>query len=126
MKIYGIGSDIISNIRIKKSLKNKKFLKRIFTMEEIKKGSKLKNKFMYFSKRFAAKEAFVKALGTGFRDNINFNSISILNDKKGKPYIKFEKSLNKKIKLLTKRKKLNVFLSLADEKDYSLAFVIIQ
>jgi holo-[acyl-carrier protein] synthase len=126
MKIYGIGSDIISNIRIKKSLKNKKFLKRIFTIEEIKKGSKLKNKFMYFSKRFAAKEAFVKALGTGFRDNINFNSISILNDKKGKPYIKFEKSLNKKIKLLTKKKKLNVFLSLADEKDYSLAFVIIQ
>jgi holo-[acyl-carrier protein] synthase len=126
MKIYGIGSDIISNIRIKKSLKNKKFLKRIFSMEEIKKGSKLKNKFMYFSKRFAAKEAFVKALGTGFRDNINFNSISILNDKKGKPYIKFEKSLNKKLKLLTKKKKLNVFLSLADEKDYSLAFVIIQ
>ena len=126
MKIYGIGSDIISNIRIKKNLKNKKFLKRIFSMEEIKKGSKLKNNFMYFSKRFAAKEAFVKALGTGFRDNINFNSISILNDKKGKPYIKFEKSLNKKIKLLTKRKKLNVFLSLADEKDYSLAFVIIQ
>ena len=126
MKIYGIGSDIISNIRIKKSLKNKKFLKRIFSMEEIKKGSKLKNKFMYFSKRFAAKEAFVKALGTGFRDNINFNSISILNDKKGKPYIKFEKSLNKKIKLLIKKKKLNVFLSLADEKDYSLAFVIIQ
>ena len=126
MKIYGIGSDIISNIRIKKSLKNKKFLKRIFSIEEIKKGSKLKNKFMYFSKRFAAKEAFVKALGTGFRDNINFNSISILNDKKGKPYIKCEKSLNKKIKVLTKKKKLNVFLSLADEKDYSLAFVIIQ
>ena len=126
MKIYGIGSDIISNIWIKKNLKNKKFLKRIFSIEEIKKGSKLKNKFMYFSKRFAAKEAFVKALGTGFRDNINFNSISILNDKKGKPYIKFEKSLNKKIKLLIKKKKLNVFLSLADEKDYSLAFVIIQ
>ena len=126
MKIYGIGSDIISNIRIKKSLKNKKFLKRIFTIEEIKKGSKLKNKFMYFSKRFAAKEAFVKALGTGFRDNINFNSISILNDKKGKPYIKCEKSLNEKIKVLTKKKKLNIFLSLADEKDYSLAFVIIQ
>ena len=126
MKIYGIGSDIISNIRIKKNLKNKKFLKRIFSMEEIKKGSKLKNKFMYFSKRFAAKEAFVKALGTGFIDNINFNSISILNDNKGKPYIKCEKSLNKKIKAFTKKKKLNIFISLADEKDYSLAFVIIQ
>ena len=126
MKIYGIGSDIISNIRIKKNLKNKKFLKRIFSIEEIENGSKLKNKFMYFSKRFAAKEAFVKALGTGFRDNINFNSISILNDKKGKPYLKCEKNLNKKIKDLTKKKKLNIFLSLADEKDYSLAFVIIQ
>ena len=126
MKIYGIGSDIISNIRIKKSLENKKFLKRIFSIEEIENGSKLKNKFMYFSKRFAAKEAFVKALGTGFRDNINFNSISILNDKRGKPYIKCEKNLNKKIKDLTKKKKLNIFLSLADEKDYSLAFVIIQ
>ena len=126
MKIYGIGSDIISNIRIKKNLKNKKFLKRVFSMEEIKKGSKLKNKFMYYSKRFAAKEAFVKALGTGFRDNINFNSISILNDNKGKPYIKCEKSLNKKIKAFTKKKKLNIFISLADEKDYSLAFVIIQ
>ena len=126
MKIYGIGSDIISNIRIKKSLKNKKFLKRIYSTEEIKEGIKLKNKFMYFSKRFAAKEAFVKALGTGFRDNINFNSISILNDNKGKPYIKCEKSLNKKIKAFTKKKKLNIFISLADEKDYSLAFVIIQ
>ena len=126
MKIYGIGSDIISNIRIKKNLKNKNFLKRIFSIEEIENGSKLKNKFMYFSKRFAAKEAFVKALGTGFRDNINFNSISILNDKRGKPYIKCEKNLNKKIKDLTKKKKLNIFLSLADEKDYSLAFVIIQ
>ena len=126
MKIYGIGSDIISNIRIKKNLKNKKFLRRIFSIEEIENGSKLKNKFMYFSKRFAAKEAFVKALGTGFRDNINFNSMSILNDKNGKPFIKFDKSIEKKVRALTKNKKFNVFLTMSDEKDYSLAFVIIQ
>tara|TARA_S200000501_G_scaffold373398_1_gene420428 strand:- start:532 stop:912 length:381 start_codon:yes stop_codon:yes gene_type:complete len=126
MKIYGIGSDIISNNRIKKSLKSKNFLTRVYTDEEIKIGNKLKNNFMYFSKRFAAKEAFVKALGTGFRDNINFNSMSILNDKNGKPFIKFDKSIEKKVRALTKNKKFNVFLTMSDEKDYSLAFVIIQ
>jgi holo-[acyl-carrier protein] synthase len=124
--IIGNGVDIIDNKRIEKSLKIKGFKKRLFTLNEIKQSKKYRNKTNYFAKRFAAKEAFVKALGTGFRDNINFNSISILNDKKGKPYLKCEKSLNKKIKVLTKKKKLNVFLSLADEKDYSLAFVIIQ
>ena len=81
---------------------------------------------MYFSKRFAAKEAFVKALGTGFRDNISLNSISIYNDSKGKPFIKCDKNLKKKIEYLTKKRKYNIHLSLADEKDYSVAFVIIQ
>ena len=126
MKIIGNGVDIVRNKRIEKSLKIDGFKKRIFTKYEIINSKKIKNKINYFAKRFAAKEAFVKALGTGFRDNINFNSISILNDNKGKPYIKCEKSLNKKIKALTKKKKLNIFISLADEKDYSLAFVIIQ
>ena len=126
MKIHGIGTDIISNNRIKKSLKNKKFLRRVYTSEEIKIGNKIKNNFMYYSKRFAAKEAFAKALGVGFRNNINFNSVSILNDNKGKPYIKYNKSLEKKIQNLIKKKKINVQLSISDEKDYSLAFVIIQ
>tara|TARA_A100000164_G_scaffold381433_2_gene433073 strand:- start:484 stop:864 length:381 start_codon:yes stop_codon:yes gene_type:complete len=126
MKIYGIGSDIISNERIKKSIKNKRFLNRVFTNEEIKIGNKTKNNFMYFSKRFAAKEAFVKALGSGFRNNINFNSIAILNDNKGKPFIRCDKFLKKKLQILTKKKNFNVLLSLSDEKDYSLAFVIIQ
>ena len=129
MNIYGIGTDIVNIKRIRNSIQKnkKKFKKRIYTDFEIKTCEKRKkNNTECFAKRFAAKEAFVKALGTGFRDNINFNSISILNDNKGKPYIKCEKSLNKKIKVLKKKKKLNVFLSLADEKDYSLAFVIIQ
>tara|TARA_A100001011_G_C14302163_1_gene841316 strand:+ start:1314 stop:1694 length:381 start_codon:yes stop_codon:yes gene_type:complete len=126
MKIYGIGSDIISNNRIKKSIKNKYFLKRIFTKKEIQIGLKKNNNHYFYAKRFAAKEAFVKALGTGFRDDINFNSISVLNDKNGKPFITYDKILKKKIQSIIKRKKLNIFLSLSDEKDYSLAFVIIQ
>ena len=65
MIIVGNGVDIVENSRIKKSIKNIKFIKRIYSSEEVKK-SKLKNdKVSYFAKRFAAKEAFVKALGTG-------------------------------------------------------------
>ena len=81
---------------------------------------------LYLSKRFSAKEAFVKSLGTGFRNNLCFNDISILNDKKGKPYF----LLNKKLKNILKKKyKLNNFkayLSLSDEKKYSVSYVVLQ
>ena len=65
MKIYGIGTDIVSVDRIKKTLKNKKFLNRLFSKEEILKCNKLINFNNCYAKRFAAKEAFSKALGTG-------------------------------------------------------------
>ena len=86
MRIVGIGVDIIENKRIKNSLKNLKFQKRIYSAKELAQSSLSKNKVGFFSKRFAAKEAFAKALGTGFRDNLNFKDIEIINDKKGKPY----------------------------------------
>ena len=76
-------------------------------------------------KRFAAKEAFSKALGTGISNGINFNEIIILNQKSGKPYINTigltKKILNKKFK----GKKIKVSLSLSDEKKYAVAFVTI-
>ena len=109
MKFYGIGSDIIRNNRIKNSIKNKKFLERVFTKEEIKIGLKKRNNHTFYAKRFAAKEAFVKALGTGFRDNINFNSISILNDKNGKPFITYDKIMKKKVQSIIKKKTFNIF-----------------
>ena len=85
MDIIGNGVDIVENRRIKKSLKLRGFINRIFTKSEINKSKKLKNKINYFAKRFAAKEAFAKALGEGFRNNINFNDIDVTNDKKGNP-----------------------------------------
>ena len=85
MKTLGIGVDIVQNSRIKKSIANEKFLLRIFTNDEINKSKKTKNKTAFFSKRFAAKEAFSKALGTGFRQTLNFKDISITNNKYGKP-----------------------------------------
>ena len=87
MSILGIGTDIVSVERIKNSLKNKKFLKRVFNTKEILKCKNIKTKTNCFAKRFAAKEAFSKALGTGISKGINLNEIVVLNKKSGKPYI---------------------------------------
>ena len=126
MKILGIGVDIIQNKRIKDSIKNHKFKDRIYSTNELKLSSYSKNKIGYFSKRFAAKEAFAKALGTGFRKNLNFNDIEIINDKLGKPYYVKNKNITKMIKKNFNVKNFNCFLSISDEKDYSTAFTIIQ
>ena len=126
MRIVGIGVDIIENKRIKNSLKNLKFKKRIYSAKELAQSSLSKNKIGFFSKRFAAKEAFAKALGTGFRDNLNFKDIEIINDKKGKPYYLKSKKISKIIHKNFNIKKYNCFLSISDEKDYSTAFTIIQ
>ncbi len=75
MKILGIGVDIIENKRIKKSIKNSKFKSRIYSRKELKQSSLYQNKINYFSKRYVAKEAFAKALGTGFRNNLKFKDI---------------------------------------------------
>ena len=126
MKILGIGVDIIENKRIKKSIKNHKFKDRIYSLKEQKLSSLSKNKVGYFSKRFAAKEAFAKALGTGFRNNLNFKDIEVINDKFGKPYYIKNKKISKIVQNNFKVKNFNCFLSISDEKDYSTAFTIIQ
>ena len=125
MKILGIGVDIIENIRIHKSLKNISFIKRVFSSSEILLAKNITNKKSYYSKRFAAKEAFVKALGTGFRKNINFKDISVSNDKLGKPNISINKKVIKILKDKFAVKKYDIYLSLSDEKQHSIAFVII-
>ena len=126
MKILGIGVDIIQNKRIKDSIKNHKFKNRIYSSNELKLSSYSKNKTGYFSKRFAAKEAFAKALGTGFRDNLNFKDIEIMNNKLGKPYYTKTKKITEIIKKKFKVKNFNCFLSISDEKEYSTAFAIIE
>ena len=126
MKTLGIGVDIVQNSRIRKSITNKNFLLRIFTNYEINKSKKIKNKTAFFSKRFAAKEAFSKALGTGFRETLNFKDISITNNKNGKPSIKINNKLHNIINKKFKTKKINVLLSISDESEHSIAFVILE
>jgi holo-[acyl-carrier protein] synthase len=126
MKILGIGVDIVENVRVAKLLKNKLFIKRIFSSAEILIANKAKDKNVYYSKRFAAKEAFVKSIGTGFRDDFNFKDISIINDKLGKPSFVINGKIKKIIKKQFKTTSFDFFLSISDEKKYSLAYVILQ
>ena len=126
MKIIGIGIDIVENKRFKELIKKKKFINRICSPKEIDNFKKKNNKISYLSKRFSAKEAFVKALGSGFRNKLCFNDISILNDRRGKPYFLF----NQKIKNILRNKykliKFKAHLSLSDEKKHSISYVILQ
>ena len=126
MKILGIGVDIIENKRIKNLVKSNKFKNRIYSAKELKLSTLSTNKVNFFSKRFAAKEAFAKALGTGFRNNLNFKDIEIINDKFGKPYYLNNKKITKIVKKNFNVKNFNCFLSISDEKNYSTAFTMIQ
>ena len=126
MKILGIGVDIIKNKRIKKAIKNDLFIKRTFSKNEIKYSKNILNKSNFFAKRFAAKEALAKAIGTGFSKKLNFKDIEIMNDKNGKPFYLQSKKLKTLINKKFKIKKFKLFLSISDEKDYSVAFTTIQ
>ena len=126
MNIIGNGVDIVENKRINKLIDNKKFIKRIFTNKEIRFSKNIKNKTNYYAKRFAAKEAFVKALGTGFRNNINFSDIEVINNKLGKPKINISKNVRAFIKKKFKLDKPKIYVSLSDENKHSIAYVILE
>ena len=127
MNIYCIGTDIVNINRIKNAFKknSNSFKKRIYTNFEIKRCERRKNKIECFAKRFAAKEAFSKALGTGISKGISFNEIIVLNEKSGKPYIKLINKTKKIVERKLKKKVYKISLSIADEKDYAVAFVTI-
>ncbi len=126
MKILGIGVDIVKNKRIELLMNNKIFINRTFGKNEINISKKIKRKINYFAKRFAAKESFVKSLGTGLRYKLNFKDIEILNDNIGKPYFYKSKKIDNIIKRRFKIKNYDLFLSISDEKKYSIAFTILQ
>jgi holo-[acyl-carrier protein] synthase len=123
MQILGTGIDIIDNLRIKKSLKNKNFINRIFTTNEILLSKKTKDKAAYYAKRFAAKEAFAKALGTGIGKIVSFQDLTIHNNDNGKPY--FIPSEKLRLYLVGKNIK-HAHLSLSDEKFNAVAFVVLE
>ena len=125
MKIFGIGTDIVKVNRFKNLLNNKLFLSRIFNEKEVSKCKKTINYSNCFAKRFAAKEAFSKALGTGISKGISFNEIIVLNEKNGKPVIKLIDKTKKIVEKKFKKKKYKISLSMSDERNFAVAFVTI-
>ena len=124
--IIGVGVDIVDNRRIQKTLKiyGNKFKKKCFSNNEILRSEKKNNTINSFSKRYAAKEACAKALGTGVARGIHWKDIEVINNAYGKPEIKL---YNKALNILNEltEKECNILISLSDEKNYSIANVII-
>jgi len=127
MKIFGIGTDIVNIRRIERSLKKHKFSfkNKIFSKKEISYCEKRKNSGAFYAKRFAAKEAFSKALGTGIRKGVNLKNIEITNNVHGKPSISLKGNLANYLKKKIKCKKYDIHLSLSDDKPWAQATVII-
>jgi len=132
--IFGIGTDLISVKRIEHLLQSfeEKFLKKIFTDNEINIAKDLKDhnnslrRSLYFAKRFAAKEAFSKAIGLGIGRGVDFADIEIINDEYGKPKIVLLNQKDKFVKKHMSAKDYIIHLSLTDEKTYATAVVIIE
>ena len=127
MKIFGIGTDIVNIKRLEKALKKDKniFKNKIFSKNEITYCEKKKNPFPFYAKRFAAKEALSKALGTGIRKGINFKNIEVFNDNYGKPSIRLKGTTADFLKKKIKTKKYSIYLSLSDDVPWAQATVII-
>ena len=127
MKIFGIGTDIVNITRMKKLLKKNKtnFKNKIFSKSEIIYCENKKNPASFYAKRFAAKEALSKALGTGIRKGINFKNIEIFNDNFGKPFINLKGGAAVFLKRKIKNKKYSIYLSLSDDTPWAQATVII-
>ena len=108
MKIFGIGTDIVNIKRIEHSLKKYgfSFKNRVFSKKEISYCEKKKNSGAFYAKRFAAKEALSKALGTGIRKDIKFKNIEIHNDSYGKPSIRLKGTVDDYLKKKIKKKKI--------------------
>ncbi len=125
MNIIGNGVDIVDNKRILKAIKNENFINRIFSKEEIYLSKNYKNKVNYFAKRFAAKEAFLKAIGTGLRGGTKFKEISVINNHLGKPSLNISNKITSIIRKKFRIKNFYIHVSLSDEKKHSIAFVIL-
>lgn len=122
--ILGTGIDIIEVDRVKKQIsKGDGFREEIFTKREIGYCESKKNKAQHYAVRFAAKEAFFKAIGTGWRDGVKFIEIEILNNELGKPEI----VLHGKTKKISELNAINnIHVSLSHIKNFVTAIITLE
>jgi holo-[acyl-carrier protein] synthase len=129
MMIIGIGTDLVEILRIETLLnqKGERFLNRIFTPSEQERALKSAHPASSLAKRFAAKEAVVKALGTGFRDGISLHDIEVANEPHGKPMLILTGKARETLDALTPSHHISsLHLSLSDTASHALAFVLIE
>ena len=121
--ILGIGTDLCEIRRIEQALERfgERFARRILVESELAVFQRRRLKAAYLAKRFAAKEAFSKALGTGIHFPVNWHNVWVVNDRSGKPILEFSKPL---AELLERRGIEKVHVSLTDEIGMACAFVI--
>lgn len=120
--IFGIGTDIVHVNRMRDNLDKygDKFARRILTEFEFKEFTDKNNKAAFLAKRFAAKEAVAKAMGTGFSQGLSLHHIGVKHNDAGKPILEL---LDVAEKFLQENNIKQAHLSLADEHDYAVAFV---
>ena len=125
--MIGLGSDLIDIRRIENTLSKfgDRFKKRIFTENEIKKCEIRKENAACYAKRFAAKEAAAKALGTGFRNGVFWRDLEVTNLPSGKPTITFHGNSQLHLKKITNDKEPDISLTITDEFPYAQAIVTI-
>ena len=123
--IFGVGTDIVEIERVRKALERwgERFAERILCAPELARFRKHKLPANYLAKRFAAKEAFTKALGTGIKAPANWHGVWVANLPSGKPELQFSEPLKK---LLSTRGISGSHLSLADERGIAVATVILE
>jgi len=127
MKIFGIGTDIVNIKRMDLTLKKhgSNFKNKIFSKNEILYCEKKNNSSAFYAKRFAAKEAFTKALGTGIKRGVSLKNIQVKNNAHGKPSIMLRGNMDSMLKKKIKSKKYFIYLSLSDDKPWAQATVVI-
>jgi len=125
VKILGIGTDLCDIGRIERALERfgEKFAERILVASEMQRFRRHRKGAAYLAKRFAAKEAFSKALGTGIRFPVNWHNVWVENERSGKPSLKFSRPL---AQFLKRRGIAKVHVSLTDEIGMASAFVIVE
>ena len=123
--IYGIGTDVVEIVRIQKALERwgERFAERILCAPELARFRRHKQPVAYLAKRFAAKEAFTKALGTGIRAPANWHGVWVTNRASGAPELQFSEPLKK---MLSKRGVARAHVTLTDERGVAVATVILE
>ncbi len=122
--VFGVGIDLIEVARVKKAvLNNNTFLNKVYGNQELNKCENINNKYQCLAARFAGKEAFMKALGSGWSEGIKWSEVEIINDQLGKPVL----SLSGKALELVNQLEINrMNISLTHINDFASAIVILE